>query len=62
MNHFCPDCRAQKIIATNGGPTCTHSEPNGVKWWPVDFAAWSEERRVEWIKKQRTQCGYLGNK
>ena len=52
---YCAECAKAGVIATKSGPTCTHSEKSGVNWWPADFSAMDEQRRVEWIWANRTK-------
>lgn len=57
---LCPTCLAANVIATVNGPTCTHVQPNGVKWWPPNWSefaemtgAMSETERVAWLEKKQ---------
>lgn len=56
---LCPACLAANVIATVNGPTCTHVEPNGLKWWPVNWGAenqnhaMSEAKRVAWLERKQ---------
>lgn len=49
----CPECRKVGVIATKRGPTCTHHERTGVKWWPVEWLLMDEAARVAWIWANR---------
>lgn len=53
---LCPACLANNVLAIANGPTCPHSEPHGVDWWPKDFASWPEPSRVAFIE-QRYKLG-----
>jgi hypothetical protein len=33
----CPACLARNIVATLGGPTCTHQAKSGVAWFAERF-------------------------
>jgi hypothetical protein len=49
---LCPACLAANIIAPANGPTCRHSEPTGVKWWPENWSRMLESERVAWLEKK----------
>lgn len=53
--NLCPKCFFRGVIATKGGPTCTHAEPNGLKWWPEDWAKMAEHARVERIARMQEE-------
>jgi hypothetical protein len=47
---LCPQCLSANIIAPLHGPTCAHSVPNGVRWWPDGWERMPEGERVAWLK------------
>lgn len=51
---LCPLCQASGVIATRTGPTCTHKENTGTKWFPdwwLDgpFENGGEHRRIAFL-------------
>jgi hypothetical protein len=48
---FCKECGRQGIIATRNGPTCKHAKFQ----WPNNFAAMTEQQRVDWLWANRTK-------
>lgn len=50
---LCPDCLRANVIATAGGPTCTHHAPTGVKWWPEGWAQMHEPQRLVWLEARQ---------
>ncbi len=58
---LCPSCLAEKIVATLHGPTCSHGEKTGVKWFPENwdppvsslapgYIALPQDARRKWIQ------------
>jgi len=53
---FCQQCRAAGIVATAGGPTCTHGLRTGAAWFPPWWGEVNnplvldqERRRRDWL-------------
>lgn len=50
---LCPQCLAVKVVAIEGGPTCTHQLNHGPLWWPSNFERISESERLAWLEKKK---------
>ena len=47
---LCPLCLAVNIVASDTGPTCSHTR--GDDWWPENWDKMSDEARLEWLKEK----------
>jgi hypothetical protein len=54
---LCPLCASQNVVATVGGPTCTHQPQTGVLWFPSWWDSASQERRVVWLTARQLAKG-----
>jgi hypothetical protein len=45
----CHLCASQNVVATVGGPTCTHHESAGVLWFPSWWDSATVEQRTVWL-------------
>lgn len=52
MPTYCGACLAENVIAVVGGPTCRHSNPNGLAWWPNGWMTMPEADRIEWLRRK----------
>lgn len=52
MPMYCGACLAENVVAVAGGPTCRHSQPSGLAWWPEGWATMAEMDRIEWLKRK----------
>lgn len=51
------------VVATIGGPTCTHGLRSGAAWYPDDWSAMDQIDRLAWLERQRlVACGNGGSK
>lgn len=54
---LCPLCLAANVIATAGGPTCTHQSTSGTAWFPDwwhlgPFDEVCTARRCAWLQER----------
>ena len=52
MPTYCGACLAENVVAVVGGPTCRHSNPSGLAWWPNGWMTMPEADRIEWLKRK----------